>query len=280
MFRVLEYFSYVFLLFAASQPPRSCKDMQKGIADGGYFLGNASPHSALMLVLSLFPLFCPAVSECVEQQGPTQVLGAPRSPLTRCTMPKGSPQALVHVGTPQLSSVALEQGSSGILCWASCCPWLPFKKLGGKLQNPKACSCHAHISLTSAAAGDISPTQEGAPVVYAKSWAVEKIIKYSEHRSRVPPSQRCDFSQRSWHEVTDAVWPPVRGLEQLSTKPPPVSTPTAGVNQKIYTLSLGHRTACTGIRQRWTWHRLESTARWLGTRIPSRAVLLLVCWHS
>lgn len=193
MFRVLEYFSYIFLLFAALQPPRSCKDMQKGIADGGHLLGNVSPHSAqlplphplrpalwqscptpaLMLVLSLFPLFCLAVSECVEQQGPTQILGAPRSPLTHCTLPKGSPQALVHVGTPQLSSVSLEQGSSGILCWALCRPWLPFKKLGGKLQNPKACSCHAQISLTPAAAGGTSPTQEGAPVVYAKSWAVE-----------------------------------------------------------------------------------------------------------
>lgn len=180
--------------------------MQKGIADGDHLLvftwGMLHPAlpsspfltqtlrpagppalcqsctaSAPMLVLSLFPLFFQAVSECMEQQGPTQVLGAPRSPLNHCVLPKGSLQALVHVGTPQLSSVALEQGSSGMLCWALCHPWLPFKKLGGKLQNPEACSCHAQISLTSGAVGGTSPTQEGAQVVYAKNWAAEEIIK-------------------------------------------------------------------------------------------------------
>lgn len=131
MFRVLEYFSYIFLLFAASQPPRSCKDMQKGITDGGYFLGNASPHSALILVLSLFPLFCPAVSECVEQQGPTQVLGAPRSPLTHCICcPRGHHKPLFTLAPPSYPLSLWSRARAGYCAGHRVVPGCLLKNLG------------------------------------------------------------------------------------------------------------------------------------------------------
>lgn len=50
---------------------------------------------------------------------------APQSPLTPCELPKGPPQALLHIGTPQPLSGA------GHWAW-DCHPWMSFKKLWRK----------------------------------------------------------------------------------------------------------------------------------------------------
>lgn len=108
---------------------------------------------------------------------PHRSLGRHGPPSTTVCCPRGHRKPLFTLAPPSYPLSLWSRARAG--CYAGHCviPGCLLKKLGGKLQNPEACSCHAQISLTSGAVGGTSPTQEGAQVVYAKNWAAEEIIK-------------------------------------------------------------------------------------------------------